>query len=65
MKIDLTDNDLREIHKALHQRVAELEKVATKLRSLGRENEAGNIDSTRADLKERLCTHIAAALGKE
>ena len=58
MKVELSDNDLREIKVAVRVR-------ADRLAILGRHVEADNLRNTSDDLKERLCTHITEALGVE
>ena len=65
MKVELSNNDLREIKKAVHDRATDLSKEAGRLALLGRGTEAENLDNTAQDLRERLCTHITEALGVE
>lgn len=63
MKIELSDNDIREARLALRDRAAKLKAEATKLKGMDRASEASNLEATATDIEERLCTHLAAALG--
>lgn len=65
MKIELSGNDLREIHRAVRDRGEALGKEAARLVILGRHSEAENLDATAIDLRERLATYLSHALGKE
>ena len=65
MKIELSDNDIREIKQAVRDRADALKKEADRLIGLERRSEAENLRVTSDDLKERLCTHLAEALGQE
>jgi hypothetical protein len=64
MKVELTDNDIREIKTAVRDRAERLKKEADKLVSLDRHAESENLAATARDLNERLCTHLASALGE-
>lgn len=62
MKLDVTENDIREIHRAVRDRAEALAKEATRLEGLSRYNEAQNLQATAQDLNERLCTYLASAV---
>lgn len=51
---ELLANDCRTVCHALKHQAAELRKVATKLRALGREHEAKQLDAEAADITSRL-----------
>ena len=65
MKVDMTENDVREARLALRDRAAKLKKEATTLRGLDRANEANNLEATATDIEERLCTSLAKYLGMD
>jgi hypothetical protein len=62
VKIELSDNDIREIKTAVRDRAGVLKKEAERLIALGRRHESENLAATSKDLTERLSTSLSAAL---
>lgn len=64
MKIELTQNDLRELKTAIGDRAKALSSEADRLMKLNRVAEAKNLAATANDLRERLKVNLAEALGE-